>query len=58
MTQDEKTRSLNFLKELHKRVIRQNKLVEIVLDATLRNRNLLSSDKKTNKKFLSTKLSM
>ena len=58
MIQDEKTRLLYLLKELYKRVILQNKLIEVVLDATLRNRNLLSSDKKTNKKFLSTKLSM
>ena len=51
MTQDEKTISLNFWKELNKRVIRQNKLVEIVLDATLRNRSLLSSDKIPTRSF-------
>ena len=51
MTQDEKTISLNFWKELNKRVIRQNKLVEVVLDSTLRNRNLLSSDKKPTRSF-------
>ena len=51
MTQDEKTRLLYFLKELHKRVILQNKLVEVILDATLRNRNWLSSDKKPTRSF-------
>jgi len=51
MTQDEKTISLNFLKELNKRVIRQNKLVEVILDATLRIRSLLSSDKIQTRSF-------
>ena len=51
MKQDEKTRLLYLWKELHKRVIRQNKSVEVILDATLRSRNLLSSDKIQTRSF-------
>ena len=51
MIQDENTRLLNLLKELHKRVIWQNESVEVVLDATLRSRNWLSNDKIQTRSF-------
>ena len=51
MIQDENTRLLDLLKELHKRVIWQNESVEVVLDATLRSRNWLSNDKIQTRSF-------